>query len=113
MTPDTLKNLNIAVIGAGYAGATAALALSRLGANVTVYEQAQQVREVGAGIGLRPSTMDQFRKLGIFDDIAAVTSSSDFFEILTAHGHRIAMEEWPEKRRLWCQYPFRASWRFY
>ncbi len=97
MTPDTLKNLNIAVIGAGYAGATAALALSRLGANVTVYEQAQQVREVGAGIGLRPSTMDQFRKLGIFDDIAAVTSSSDCFEILTAHGHRIAMEEWPEK----------------
>ena len=97
MTPDTLKKLNIAVIGAGYAGATAALALSRAGANVTVYEQAQEVKEVGAGIGLRPSTMDQFRKLGIFDEIAAVTSPSDCFEILTAHGQRIAMEEWPEK----------------
>lgn len=97
MRQDTLKNLNIAIIGAGYAGATAALALSKLGANVTVYEQAQQVKEVGAGIGLRPSTMDLFRKLGIFDDIAAVTSESDHFEILTADGHRIAMEEWPEK----------------
>lgn len=97
MTPEALKNLNIAVIGAGYAGATTALALGRLGANVTVYEQAQQVREVGAGIGLRPSTMDQFRKLGAFDAINAVTSPSDYFEILTAQSHRIAMEEWPEK----------------
>lgn len=97
MTPGTLKDLNIAVIGAGYAGATAALALSQLGAEVTVYEQAQEIAEVGAGIGLRPSTMDQFRRLGIFDRIAAVTSPSDYFEILTAHGQRIAMEEWPEK----------------
>lgn len=97
MTPGKLKDLNIAVIGAGYAGATAALALGQLGATVTVYEQAQEIKEVGAGIGLRPSTMDQFRKLGIFDRIAAVTSPSDYFEILTAHGQRIAMEEWPEK----------------
>lgn len=97
MTPDALKNLNIAVIGAGYAGATAAFALGQLGARVTVYEQATEVKEVGAGIGLRPSTMDQFRKLGIFDVIEAVTSPSDCFEILTAQGQRIAMEPWPEK----------------
>lgn len=97
MTPVNLKELNIAVIGAGYAGATTALALSQLGAKVTVYEQAHEVKEVGAGIGLRPSTMDQFRKLGIFDEIAAVTSSSDCFEIVTAQSQRIAMEEWPEK----------------
>lgn len=97
MTPESLKNLTVAVIGAGYAGATAAYALHLLGAKVTVYEQAPEIREVGAGIGLRPSTMDQFRKLGIFDVIDKVTTSSDYFEILTAHGHRIAMEEWPEK----------------
>ncbi|WP_111495266.1 FAD-dependent oxidoreductase [Marinobacter bohaiensis] len=97
MTPEAFKNLNVAVIGAGYAGATTAYALHLLGAKVTVYEQAQEVKEVGAGIGLRPSTMEQFRKLGIFDDIDAVTSPSDYFEILTAQGQRIAMEEWPEK----------------
>lgn len=98
MKTDTLQHLNVAIIGAGYAGATAALALNRLGAQVTVYEQAREIREVGAGIGLRPSTMDQFRKLGIFDAIAAVTSPSDSFEILTAKGQRILMEEWPEKQ---------------
>ena len=97
MKSEALKNLNVAVIGAGYAGATAALALLRLGAKVTVYEQAAEVKEVGAGIGLRPSTMDQFRKLGIFDVLDAVTSPSDYFEILSADGHRILLEEWPEK----------------
>lgn len=96
MKPEALKNLNVAVIGAGYAGATTAYALHLLGANVTVYEQAPEVKEVGAGIGLRPSTMDQFRKLGIFDAIDAVTSPSDYFEILTGQGQRIAMEAWPE-----------------
>jgi salicylate hydroxylase len=97
MNVNSLKNLNVAIIGAGYAGATAARAISLLGAKVTVYEQAAEIKEVGAGIGLRPSTMDQFRKLGIFDAINAVTSPSDYFEVLTARGHRIAMEEWPEK----------------
>jgi len=97
MNADSLKNLNVAIIGAGYAGATAARAIGLLGANVTVYEQAREIKEVGAGIGLRPSTMDQFRKLGIFDAINAVTSPSDYFEVLTAHGQRLAMEEWPEK----------------
>ncbi|WP_300681573.1 FAD-dependent monooxygenase [Nocardioides sp.] len=92
-----ITNLNIAIVGAGYAGAAAAKALSNLGANVTVYEQASQVREVGAGIGLRPSSMNQFNQWGIGDAIKAVTSPSNAFEILTAECHRIAVEEWPEK----------------
>lgn len=90
-----LKNLKIAVVGAGYGGAAAAKALSLLGARVDVYEQASRVREVGAGIGLRPSTMNRFREWGIFDAIADVTSPSDYFEILTATGAPIMKETWP------------------
>lgn len=90
-----LKNLTVAIVGAGYGGAAAAKALSLLGANVTVYEQASQIREVGAGIGLRPSSMDRFRQWGSFDAIAAVSSPSDYFEILTADGHPILRDEWP------------------
>ena len=90
-----LKNLTVAVIGAGYAGAASAKALSLLGADVTVYEQATEIREVGAGIGLRPSTMDRFRQWGIFDAIAKVSSPSDYFEILTATGEPIMKESWP------------------
>ncbi|MFJ8768926.1 FAD-dependent oxidoreductase [Streptomyces clavifer] len=90
-----IKNLKIAVVGAGYGGAAAAKALSLLGARVDVYEQATRIREVGAGIGLRPSTMNRFREWGIFDAIAEVTSPSDYFEILTATGDPIMKEAWP------------------
>ncbi|MFJ4749292.1 FAD-dependent monooxygenase [Streptomyces albogriseolus] len=90
-----LQNLKIAVIGAGYGGAAAAKALSLLGARVDVYEQASRIREVGAGIGLRPATMNRFREWGVFEAIAEVTSPSDYFEILTASGDPIMKEAWP------------------
>jgi salicylate hydroxylase len=90
-----IKDLKIAVVGAGYGGAAAAKGLSLHGADVTVYEQAPAIGEVGAGIGLRPSTMDLFRRFGIFDAIAAVSSPSDYFEILTATGDPIAQDSWP------------------
>ncbi|WP_406422532.1 FAD-dependent monooxygenase [Streptomyces sp. NBC_00873] len=93
--PSDLKNLKIAVVGAGYGGAAAAKALSLLGADVNIYEQASQIREVGAGIGLRPATMDRFRQWGIFDAIAKVSSPSDYFEILTATGDPMMKEAWP------------------
>src|SRR6478609_2959906 len=96
MKASEVKDLNIAIVGAGYGGAAAAKALSLLGANVNVYEQASQMREVGAGIGLRPATMDRFSRWGIFDTIANVSSPSDYFEILTATGEPIMKDTWPE-----------------
>ena len=89
------KDLTIAIVGGGYGGAAAAKALSLRGADVTVYEQASQICEVGAGIGLRPSTMDLFRQWGAFDAIAGVSSASDYFEILTATGDPIMKDAWP------------------
>ena len=96
MKAEDIKNLNIAIVGAGYGGAAAAKALSLLGADVSVYEQASQMREVGAGIGLRPATMHRFSQWGIFDTIANVSSPSDYFEILTATGEPIMKDTWPE-----------------
>lgn len=96
MHASDLKNLNIAVLGAGYAGASAGKALSLLGCSVKVYEQAPQIREVGAGIGLRPSTMDCFRRWGSFEAIAGVSSPSDYFAILTAACEPLMQEPWPE-----------------
>ncbi|MFK0173720.1 FAD-dependent oxidoreductase [Streptomyces sp. NPDC090306] len=95
MQSSDLKDLKIAIVGAGYGGAAAAKALSLLGADVTVYEQASLTREVGAGIGLRPVTMNRFREWGIFDAIARVSSPSEYFEILTATGGPIMKEAWP------------------
>src|SRR6476619_5150342 len=96
MHASDIKNLNVAVVGAGYAGAAAGRALGQLGCTVRVYEQAANIREVGAGIGLRPSTMDCFRRWGILDAVTKVSSPSDEFRILTATGEPILREAWPE-----------------
>lgn len=96
MNRDELSKINVAIIGGGYGGASAALALSRLGMNVKVYEQAEGMTEVGAGIGLRPSTVRFFMQNGAFDAIAAVSSPSYEFQICTETGHQIFSEAWPE-----------------
>src|SRR5690554_3770309 len=90
-----ITDMKIAIVGAGYAGAAAAKALSLAGADVTVYEQAPMSGEVGAGIGLRPATMHRFTQWGMHDAIAGCTSPSDYFEILTATGDFIMKEDWP------------------
>jgi len=97
MQASALENLRIAIVGGGYGGAAAAIALRRAGAgNVHVYEQAPETGQVGAGIGLRPATVELFREWGIFDAIAAVSSPSDYLEILSGDGgHVLAREEWP------------------
>jgi salicylate hydroxylase len=100
MKTSELTDLDIAIVGGGYGGAAAAIALTSIGAdNVHVYEQAHEIRQVGAGIGLRPQTVELFRKWGIFDAIATVSSPSDYLEIFTADGrHVLAREEWPGMR---------------
>jgi salicylate hydroxylase len=97
MQPSELKQLNVAILGTGYGGAAAAIALRRAGVdNVHVYEQAPEILQVGAGIGLRPQTVELFRTWGIFDAIAAVSAPSGYLEILSGDGRRVlAQEEWP------------------
>jgi salicylate hydroxylase len=55
----------IAIIGAGLGGLTCALALVKAGLNVTVYEQAPQLGEVGAGITLSPNASRIMIHLGL------------------------------------------------
>ena len=62
--------LRIAVVGAGIGGLTAAVALTRIaGAEVTVFEQARQLGEVGAGIGLAPNGQRGLGHLGLADAV--------------------------------------------
>ncbi|MGD9598743.1 MAG: FAD-dependent oxidoreductase [Steroidobacteraceae bacterium] len=58
-------SLDIAIVGAGIGGLTAALALQRAGFRPTVYEQAPQLGEVGAGLSLSPSAAHALRYLGL------------------------------------------------
>jgi salicylate hydroxylase len=55
----------IAVVGAGLGGLTAAIALRQRGFDVTVYEQADRLGEIGAGIQLSPNAMRVLMGLGL------------------------------------------------
>lgn len=59
----------IAVIGGGIGGLTAALALQRKGNSVTVYEAAEKIEPVGAGIGIGNNAMQIFQMLGVANKI--------------------------------------------
>jgi salicylate hydroxylase len=60
-----MGTLQIAIVGAGIGGLTAAHALSRQGIDVTVYEQAPELGEVGAGIGLSRNSVRLLERLDL------------------------------------------------
>jgi salicylate hydroxylase len=57
----------IAIVGAGIAGLTAALALSRRGFAVDLIERAPQLEEAGAGLQLSPNACRILGRLGVLD----------------------------------------------
>lgn len=60
-----LQDRRIAIAGAGIAGLTAAIALAQRGADVTLYERAPALREVGAGLQISPNAGRVIRALGL------------------------------------------------
>ncbi|REG84935.1 FAD-dependent monooxygenase [Marinomonas pollencensis] len=59
------KVKQVAIAGAGIGGLTAALALAKANFDVTVFEQASQLGEVGAGLQMSPNAMKVLRALGL------------------------------------------------
>ena len=68
----------IAIIGGGIGGLIAARALCRRGGEVTIYEAAPELREIGAGVALGPNAMKVLRSLGLEDDVRAVAGRSEW-----------------------------------
>jgi salicylate hydroxylase len=65
MTRDTPR---IAVVGGGIGGLAACAFLRRAGLQATVYEQAPQLGEVGAGLVVAPNAVRLLRRLGVMED---------------------------------------------
>ena len=58
------------IAGAGIGGLTAALALARAGFDVAVFERAETLAEVGAGLQLTPNATRILEKLDLLDAVA-------------------------------------------
>ncbi len=64
--------LHAAVVGGGIGGLSAACSLRRRGINVTVFEQAQTLGEIGAGLTIFPNSLRQLERMGLGDPLAAI-----------------------------------------
>jgi len=72
------RTTRIAVIGGGIGGLTAVHALRRQGFDVTAYEAAPELKEIGAGVALGPNAMKALRSLDLEGPVRAVAWESAY-----------------------------------
>ena len=68
----TVRDLSVAVIGGGIGGLAAALSLLDAGIDAHVYEQAADLREVGAGIQVAPNASRILHRIGLAPALAQI-----------------------------------------
>ncbi|KPU84401.1 monooxygenase [Marinosulfonomonas sp. PRT-SC04] len=66
-----LQDRKISILGGGIGGLAAATALAQRGAQVTVFEQSDAIKEVGAGLQIGPNGFAVMRALGAGEALAA------------------------------------------
>ena len=72
----------VTIIGAGVAGLAAARALALRGAQVTVLEQADAIREVGAGLQISPNGACVLRALGLQPQLDAASTRAEAVQLI-------------------------------
>lgn len=73
--------LRVLIAGGGIGGLTAALALLQAGFDVEVYEQARELKEVGAGVQLAANGTRVLYALGIGEELKALSCEAEGKEI--------------------------------
>jgi salicylate hydroxylase len=66
------KSLRAAIVGGGIGGISAACSLLHRGVDVTVFEQARALGDIGAGVLLLPNGLRQLERMGLGEALAAV-----------------------------------------
>ncbi|WP_323768835.1 FAD-dependent monooxygenase [Antarctobacter sp.] len=84
-----LNDLRISIIGAGIGGLTAALALRARGADVRILEQADAIREVGAGIQISPNGLRVLQALGLGDGFRSISVRGQAVSLRNARGGEV------------------------
>jgi 2-polyprenyl-6-methoxyphenol hydroxylase-like FAD-dependent oxidoreductase len=88
--------LPVVVVGAGIGGLVAALSLHAVGADVDVYESAEEVRPLGVGINLLPHAVRELDALGLLDALLPEAVTPGRLAYFSRHGQAI----WDEPRGL-------------
>ncbi len=94
-----ISGKRILIIGGGFSGMSAAIALGKLGAVVDLVEIDPGWRSYGAGISLGSPTLRAFERLGILDEFLRRGYGADGAELFTSAGHPIASLPTPRLAR--------------
>lgn len=87
-----IEPLNISIIGGGIGGLATAIALLKHGFNVQVYEQAQALRPIGAGLTLTPNGLNSLDAIqpGIVESLKQAGSQLNTLTLKRSTGEMIA-----------------------
>ena len=82
--------MKVLIAGAGIGGLVTALRLHHVGIDCEVFEQNEQIRELGVGVNLLPQAVAELAELGLLDDLAATAiRTHELF-----YTHRLGQEVW-------------------
>lgn len=96
----------ITIVGAGIAGLACAIAMAQRGFKVTVLEQAEAIREVGAGLQISPNGFAVLRALGLGSQVHAAAVAAQAIELRDYRASRLVMRLDLSALADWQQYLF-------
>lgn len=87
--------MRVGIVGAGTAGSTAGILLSRLGHEVDIFEKIASPRAVGAGIMLQPTGQHVLREMGLLESIVAAGTPLTRLQAVRRGGRGLMHLEYP------------------
>ena len=90
-----------AIIGGGVAGLTAGIGLQLIDREFVVFEQAKELKGIGAGFGLAANAMQALYLLGLKEDVEKIGFYTSSFNILDQSGNILLA---PDTKKLSQQY---------
>ncbi len=85
------NNNRILIIGGNFAGLATAIALRRVGFEVAVFERANELRGIDAGVVVQITAMKALKKLGLLEKMHTITGPFiQAIEIKSPHGKLLA-----------------------
>ncbi len=82
----TMAAARVLIIGGGIGGLCAAIALGQRGIEARVFEQADSLREVGAGLTVWTNAVKVLMRLGVAEPVIARASINERFQLRTWQG---------------------------
>ena len=84
--------MNVIIVGAGIGGLVSALCLNKKGHKVEIYEQAERLSELGAGVQLSPNATNVLNYLDLTEDLKSYIFEPKSFQFLNYKTGKIITE---------------------